>query len=130
MQIRFIISLIFSIIVALFAILNSSNVVVNFLFAKYTISQALVILISAILGAVIVMLLGTIKQVKLNLKVRSLSKTVEKLEVENKALNEKVAALEVEKEIDIEEINTYKEDNTIETNTVSSDVIEDDTPKL
>lgn len=93
MAVRFIISLFFAILVALFAIQNASAVEINIFFATYTVSQALVILISAILGGIIVLLLGLVKQIKLNLKVKSTSKAIAKLEEENKGLKEQIEAL-------------------------------------
>lgn len=95
MAVRFIISLFFAILVALFAIQNASAVEINIFFAKYTVSQALVILISAILGGIIVLLLGLVKQIKLNLKIKSTSKTIAKLEEENKVLKEQIDTLTI-----------------------------------
>jgi len=90
MQFGFIISLIFAILVAVFAIQNSGSVVISFLFAEFNISQALVILISAALGAIIVMLLGFIKQIKLKLKIKEQLKKIKNLEEENKLHNNKI----------------------------------------
>ncbi|QZY54900.1 LapA family protein [Crassaminicella profunda] len=89
MELRFVLSLAFAVIVALFAILNSSVVSINFLFAKFNVSQALVILLSAILGAVIVMLLSAVKQFKLKWKIKELTKTISRLEEENASYKEK-----------------------------------------
>lgn len=83
---KFIIALILSLFVALFAIQNSGTVEISVLFGKYTISQALVIIISAIAGASVVLFLGTIQQVKLNMKLKSSAKNVSKLEEEIKIL--------------------------------------------
>ncbi len=95
MALKFIISLILSLLVAFFAIQNSGSVNINVLFATYTISQALVIIISAIAGAVVVLFLGTIQQVKLSMKLKGFSKTISKLEEENRVLKEKVNVIEV-----------------------------------
>lgn len=80
MQIGFILSLIFAILIAVFAVQNSTIVLVDFLFIQVEISQAIVILVSAALGAVIVTLLGIIRQIKLTLKNKELNKKVETLE--------------------------------------------------
>lgn len=80
MPIAFIFSLLFSALVVVFALQNSTRVTINFLFVEHTISQALVIVISAIFGAIIVLLLSMIKQIKLNMKIRNLTKTINKLE--------------------------------------------------
>ncbi|CAH2213063.1 LapA family protein [Tepidibacter aestuarii] len=90
MQFGFIISLISAILVALFAIQNSSSVAISFLFAEFNISQALIILISAALGAIIVMLLGFIKQIKLKLKIKEQLKKIKNLEEENKLCQNKI----------------------------------------
>lgn len=79
---RFILSLGFSIIIALFAIANAGSVRVNFIFAVYEVSQAIVILISAIVGAVIVMLLSIVKNIKLNMKISSQEKVISELQRE------------------------------------------------
>jgi uncharacterized integral membrane protein len=90
MTIRFILLLIFSIFIALFTIQNSNQIPIHFLFKQFYISQALVILIAVISGAIIVMLLGAIKQIQLNLKVKGASKMVAKLEEENQQLKEQI----------------------------------------
>ncbi|MFA5523119.1 MAG: LapA family protein [Tissierellales bacterium] len=74
MEVKFIISLIFAVLVAVFAIQNAGNVEINFLFTKFTISQAVVILSSAIVGAFIVVLLSLVKQIKQNMKIKQLNK--------------------------------------------------------
>lgn len=90
MEIKFIISLLFAILVAIFAIQNSGSVEINFLFTKFTISQAVVILSSAIVGALIVLLLGLVKQIKQNMKIKQLSKEIEMLIEERDKLQVKV----------------------------------------
>lgn len=90
MEIKFIISLLFAILVAIFAIQNSGSVEINFLFTKFTISQAVVILSSAIVGALIVLLLGLVKQIKQNMKIKQLNKEIETLIEERDKLQVKV----------------------------------------
>jgi len=82
MELRFVFSLLFAILVALFAILNSGIVTINFLFAAFPVSQALVILISATTGAIIAMLLGAVKQFKLQRKIKEQVKNIEQLQGE------------------------------------------------
>lgn len=79
---RFILSLGFSIIIALFAIANASAVRVNFIFAVYEVSQAIVILLSAIFGAIIVMLLSIVKNIKLKMKASNQEKIITELQKE------------------------------------------------
>lgn len=54
MQKNLIITLLFSIIIAVFAILNAAVIPVNLIFVKLDVSAALVILIAASLGAILV----------------------------------------------------------------------------
>ena len=104
MQFGFIISLIFAILVSVFAVQNSGSVVISFMFAEFNISQALVILISAALGAIIVMLLGFIKQIKLKLKIKEQLKRIKNLEEENKLFNNKIE--ESKKDLDEKKIDS------------------------
>lgn len=98
MQAKFIFSLILAILVAIFAIQNSSAVPVNFIVYHLEISQALIILISAIIGAIIAFSLGLMKQFNMNKtikekdkQIRNLEMSVAKLEIENGELHTKKA---------------------------------------
>lgn len=73
MQIWFVVSLIFSLIIAVFAALNSNVVTISLLFAKYELSQSLVIILSAVIGAVIAIFLGLFNKIKTSLKIRELN---------------------------------------------------------
>lgn len=97
MPIAFIFSLLFSVLVVLFALQNSASVTINFLFVEQTMSQALVILISAIFGAIIVLLLGLVKQIQSNMKIRNLTKKINRLEEEDRLLKEKKGIVHVER---------------------------------
>lgn len=90
MDIRFVLSLLFAIIVAVFAIQNAGVVNFDLFMWSFSVSQALVILISAVCGAIAVMLLGIIRWVRLNSKIRSSAKTIVALEEENKQLKQKL----------------------------------------
>lgn len=78
-QIYFISSLILAIIITIFAVANSGPVKVSLLFFKFEASQALVIFISAMIGAITVFLLNVIKQVELNKQIKTLKKENEDL---------------------------------------------------
>jgi len=97
MPIAFIFSLLFSVIVVIFALQNSAIVTINFLFAEFTMSQALVILVSAIFGAIIVLLLGMIKQIASSMKIRNLTKAINKLEEEARLLKKKEEMVHIER---------------------------------
>lgn len=79
---KFILTLALSIIVALFAIQNSASVPVKILLYSVHISQALVILISAILGAIIAFSLSLLKQFSLNKNLKNQNKSIQQLESE------------------------------------------------
>lgn len=87
---RFVLSLVFAVIVALFAIQNAEAVPINFIAWKVSVSQALIILVSAVVGAVIVMLLSLIKQIRMGSNIRSEKKTVSSLQTENIELRNKL----------------------------------------
>lgn len=82
-QFFFIISLIFSGIVAFFALINGSPVSVDLFFVKLEASLALVVLASAILGAIIVSLLGLAKHIKMKMEIKKLVKENQELTRKN-----------------------------------------------
>lgn len=73
MQLWFVFSLIFSIIIAAFAVLNSDTVTIKFFWQNVQLSQSLVILLSAVVGAAIVLFLGLFNKIKTTLKIRELN---------------------------------------------------------
>ncbi|MBZ4688023.1 MAG: hypothetical protein PWQ96_1929 [Clostridia bacterium] len=79
MQIYLVGALIFALIVAIFSINNPNPVPVNFLFWGFQAPLVLVILGSAVFGAVVVFLLGMVKQFSMIRKVRSLESANQKL---------------------------------------------------
>ncbi|MBN2898843.1 MAG: LapA family protein [Clostridia bacterium] len=83
MQVTLIISLIFAIFIALFAAMNGGEVTINLFFWKLeNVSQAMVILGSAAVGAILVYLSGTMHRLKSGKRVRDLEKKVTSLEKE------------------------------------------------
>jgi len=72
MQIWFVFSLIFALIIAAFAALNSDVVTIRLIFAKYELSQSIVIIISAVIGAVVAILFGLFGKIKSAMKTREL----------------------------------------------------------
>lgn len=82
MQINFILSLIFATLIAVFALKNGDKVLIDFLFAKVNVSQAIVIFISAILGAVIVAVLGSVRGIKLKKEIKDLKNKLAEVEDE------------------------------------------------
>ena len=70
MQLSFIIVLIISIFISIFAIQNGGKVTIDLFFARYSVSQALVILISVGSGALIAGILGAFKRLKKSKEIR------------------------------------------------------------
>jgi len=88
---RFVLSLLFAIIVAIFAVQNANSADINFLHMHLSISQALIILISAVIGAVTVSLLSLIRFFKLRAKVKVANKAIAALKEENEQLKQALA---------------------------------------
>ena len=109
MRIGFIISLIFAIIVALFGIQNATVISVNFFSTKFDISLALVIFVSAIIGAIIVTLLGLQKEFKLSRGNKQLTKKADKFQTEIEICKNENVALKTE----INRLNTISKSETI-----------------
>jgi len=84
MQFKFIIGLIGAIIITIFAINNAAVVQVNILFHSFHMSQAVIIFVSAAIGAIAISLIGSTKYYRLSLERKQLKKDIEKLKEENK----------------------------------------------
>lgn len=95
---KFVLALVFALIVAVFALQNASAVDISFLNLELSISQALVILLSAVFGALVVMLLSLIRWIKCQSKIKSSAKTITALELEVKQLKLKLEDFEAQKE--------------------------------
>ncbi|PKM57522.1 MAG: DUF1049 domain-containing protein [Firmicutes bacterium HGW-Firmicutes-3] len=108
MPVAFIFSLLFSVLVVVFALQNTTIVTLRFFSLEIMISQTIVILISASFGAIIVLFLSTMKQIKSNMKMRSLTKTIGKTEEQNRLLREKEGISHIEK---LEEENRQLKDS-------------------
>lgn len=100
MEKGFIFSLIFAALVGLFAVGNSDKVLIDLFFTEIEMSQAIVIFISALLGAIIVAFIGWVKTFKLKKEIKELHKKVESLENDK----EKLSSLIKEKE-EISQLN-------------------------
>ena len=73
MQIWFVISLFFSAVIALFAVLNQDVVTIKLFWVNLELSQSLIILMSAASGAIITIFLGIFRNIKTSLKIRELN---------------------------------------------------------
>lgn len=95
---KFVLALVFALIVAVFALQNAGAVDISFLTMELSISQALVILISAAFGALAVLLLSLVRWIKCQSKIKSQSKTLSALEQENRQLKMKLEEYSAPKE--------------------------------
>lgn len=89
-QFLFIISLIFSGVIAFFALINGSTVTIDLFFYKLDASLALVVLASAILGAIVVTLLGLAQYIKMKIEIRKATKENQELSRNNQELTKQV----------------------------------------
>ena len=98
MRFGFIISLVFAILVALFGIQNAAVISVNFFSTKFYISLALIIFVSAIIGAIVVTLLGLQKEFTLSRGNKQLTKKAKNFEAEIETAKNDNVALKIENE--------------------------------
>jgi len=87
MQLYLVGALIFALIVAVFAVQNTTMVAISFLFWEFKVSLVLVILGAAVVGAFCIFLVGSFKNIGAWRKQRE-------LEGKNKLLNNKITELE------------------------------------
>ncbi|HBH12676.1 MAG: Uncharacterized protein XD91_0781 [Clostridiales bacterium 38_11] len=105
MQLNFILLLIVSIFIAIFAIQNGETVSIDLFFMKREMSQALVILASVGLGALVTGVLSTFGKVKKMRENKSLSKKVKALEADMNTTSNKLATTTAENE-ELQKINS------------------------
>lgn len=94
MQFYLICALVFSLLVAIFAIQNTEIVTIRFITYQFSVSLVLVLLGSAVAGALALYFLGLFKQVGTWFKIRQLNGRKEDLENQVKKLESKLASLE------------------------------------
>jgi uncharacterized integral membrane protein len=82
MQIYFILSLLFSVVVALFAVINSEIIEISYFLGKIEVAQSVVILVSAAFGALIMGLFAVFSKFKSGLRTRKLNGRIKTLEKE------------------------------------------------
>jgi len=82
MQKSLILTLILAIIIGVFALSNSAAVEINFIFAEVVLSQAIVIFISVLLGAIAAVLLGIFREHKLKKTIKEEKFRISELEKE------------------------------------------------
>ena len=90
MQVIIVISMIFSVLIAFFAVQNAGTVIVNLFWYEVSLSQAVVILCSALFGVLIMLPFDVARTIKNKLKVMELSSEIKRLKEElKKAVEEK-----------------------------------------
>ena len=97
MQIGFIVILIIAIFVAIFAIQNGTPVPMDLFFARYEMPLAVIMMICLILGAVMVLILGTTRQFKKRSENKELKNRIKTLEGEKAQIETNIKTLEKEK---------------------------------
>jgi uncharacterized integral membrane protein len=105
MQVNFILLLIVSIFIAIFAIQNGDTVTIDLFFFQGEMSQALVILASVGLGALVTVALSTFGKIKRLRSIKSLNKQIKTLEGEKTTISTKSENLEKEN-VDLQQINS------------------------
>ena len=114
MQIWFIISIVFSLIVAIFAALNSDIVLIKFFGYNYEMAQSVVILVSAGLGAAIATFLGLFGRIKSGLKNRDVANKLKDAEKRVEELDAKVKDCEMREMMGTVEHLTIKNSDSVD----------------
>lgn len=104
MQIGFIVILIIAIFVAVFAIQNGAPVDVDLFFATFRTPLAVVMMTCIIIGAVIVLILGTTRQFKKRSESKEMKNKMKTLESDKVLADNNIKAMETE-------IHTLKDSN-------------------
>ena len=108
MQFGFILALIISILIAIFAIQNGSVVTIDLFFASFQVSQAIVILLSTVVGAIVAAILGSIRQFKHFSTTKELKNKVKQIESENVDMHKSVSNYENDIQLLTDERNELK----------------------
>lgn len=103
MQKNILIMLVFSVFIAIFALMNSEIVPVNLVFVELNLSAALVILISATIGAVIIYSFDAVVIYKLRKKIKALQAKIATDVHADDATNEQIIAPQNEADSEVEE---------------------------
>lgn len=78
--------LILAVIVGVFALANGNRVIIDFIFTELEISQAMVIIISALFSATIIFIIGLIRSISYRREIKELKKELDKISTENTQL--------------------------------------------
>ncbi|MCR4430770.1 MAG: LapA family protein [Tepidanaerobacteraceae bacterium] len=95
MQLVLVLTLIFALLVAIFALSNANEVIIRFPWGDYPVSQAIVILGSAAIGSVVIMILGIFSQIKSKIKIWEYQGKIKKLEKELEEVKKQYETLRI-----------------------------------
>jgi len=96
MQWRILLIIIFSVLISFLAVLNQQDVTINLIFSKINISLILVIFLSLFIGAAIMFLFSSFKQLQLHKELRTLKKELTEIKKDKAELAKE---MESEKQI-------------------------------
>lgn len=116
MQIGFLLSLIFATLIAIFAIQNSAIIYVKFFFISFEVSQALIIFISAVLGAVIAMFLGIRREYTLKKEFKQLQKSSLEKDEKINTLTTEISNFKKQSKVSNDMDSKFNENNLEDTN--------------
>lgn len=108
MQVIIVISMIFSVLIAFFAVQNAGVVVVNLFWYKVSLSQAVVILCSALFGVLIMLPFDVARTIRNKLKIMELNSEIKRLKEEARK-NTEVKEAEMPEKPQTEEMADSKE---------------------
>ena len=115
MQVNLIISMVFAVIIALFAVANSEPVSINLIFRTYELSQAVVILVSAVVGALMVFVLNLVAKAKQAMKAKNLKKEIKELNTQLEGCQKQLQTFTDEKENDLQMTQAVNVANDVKT---------------
>jgi len=113
MQVIIVVSMIFSVLIAFFAVQNAGVVVVNLFWYKVSMSQAVVILCSALFGVLIMLPFDVARTIRNKLKIMELNSELKRLK-EEIGRNAEAKEAEIAGKPQAEEIAEIKENNNIQ----------------
>jgi len=99
MQLIVIISMLFALLIAIFAIQNASVITINFLWYEKNMSQALVILGSTLVGILIMLPFDLIRRIKTSIKINELNNRIRKLNEELEQIKHSKESLDKKDEV-------------------------------
>ncbi len=108
MQFGFILALIISLLISIFAIQNGDQVTIDLFFGRYEVSQAIIILVSVFIGAIVAVILSSIKQIKSFAVTKELKNKVKQFETEVSDMHKSLASYESDLQIISDEKNSLK----------------------